>query len=348
MKDNSGDVGEITMSKLVPARALVLMAVLVIALLLAYGHISTKELQVATVEPTLTISVEPTITPTQAEPASTLPPLPTPAPLSEGRIAFTSDRHGSRDIYVMNADGTDPHRLTDDPTWDRAPAWSPDSRFIAFYSGHTVYVINADGSGQYYLESGGWWACPSPPSWSPDGRHIAFYDDRGGQHIDDIYVVDADGSNLRRLTHQGGMAPEWSPDGSSILYACSGSPWAICKINADGSNQHQIINMAIDHCNWDKDFALSPDGRSIAFSYYDHQAGSSEVYIMDVDGSNRRNISQNPAADGHPTWSPGGGFIAFTSDRDGNREIYVMNADGSNQRNITQNPADDTDPAWAP
>jgi Tol biopolymer transport system component len=76
--------------------------------------------------------------------------------------------------------------------------------------------------------------------------------------------------------------------------------------------------------------------------------GNLEVYAMNADGSNVRRLTDNPASDSTPKWSPDGSQIAFVSDRDGNLEIYVMNADGSNPRNLTNNPASDGTPAWAP
>jgi len=90
----------------------------------------------------------------------------------------------------------------------------------------------------------------------------------------------------------------------------------------------------------------SPDGKKIAF--VSNIDGDSEIYIMNVDGSNQTNLTENPAVDLHPTFSPDGMRIAFDSDRDGNREIYVMNADGSDQIRLTNEPAAEYAPSWSP
>ena len=84
----------------------------------------------------------------------------------------------------------------------------------------------------------------------------------------------------------------------------------------------------------------------IAFTSF--RDGNEEIYVMDADGSNLRNLTRNPALDSRPAWSPDGGQIAFTSDRDGNWEIYVMDANGRNLRNLTKNASTDDTPSWSP
>ena len=83
-------------------------------------------------------------------------------------------------------------------------------------------------------------------------------------------------------------------------------------------------------------------------AFVSERDGNKEIYVMNPDGSEQKNLTNNPAFDGSPSWSPDGKRIAFHSYRDGNREIYVMNPDGTDQKRLTNNPAGDKYPSWSP
>ena len=148
------------------------------------------------------------------------------------RIAFASNRTGGElELYMMNADGTNVRRLTRTKTWvmDGTPAWSPDGRLILFatnrhgYFNMELYTMRPDGTGLRRLtRTGGSDGNPKDegtPEWSPDGSRIAFATNRDRQQ--EIYVMDADGKNQRRVTRATGrddILPRWSPDGGTIAY----------------------------------------------------------------------------------------------------------------------------------
>jgi TolB protein len=142
-----------------------------------------------------------------------------------GKIAFTSNRDGNFEIYVMNSDGSGETRLTIGAASEDSPAWSPDGNKIAFVSdrdgNREIYVMNADGSGEKRLTNNP--AVDDSPAWSPDGTKIAYNSNRDGNT--EIYVMNAaDGSGQTRMTHATNPAntfyyPSWSPDGTKITFS---------------------------------------------------------------------------------------------------------------------------------
>ncbi len=265
--------------------------------------------------------------------------------LGNTRIAFSSDRDGNNEIYVMNADGSGQTRLTNNLVRDVNPAWSPDGTKIAFSSlrdnNWDIYVMNTDGSGQTRLTNN--LGDDEVPAWSPDGTKIAFDSPRDGNG--EIYVMNADGSGQTRLTNNlaTDAFPAWSPDGTKITFSSlRDNNWDIYVMNTDGSGQTRLINNLGDDAvpTW------SPDGTKIAF--YSSRDGNWEIYVMNADGTGQTRLTNNLATDAYPTWSPDGTKIAFSSGRDGNEQIYVMNADGSGQTRLTNNSASDEQPAWSP
>ncbi len=176
-------------------------------------------------------------------------------------IAYESDAAaGNFDIWLMNANGFNPRRITSDRARDVAPAWSPDGQSIVFMSDRDnrefdLYRMNADGTGVTRLTRGGtnWF-----PQFSPDGNNIALHVGR------DVHVR-AEGGALTRLTTDpaNGMYPSWSPDGKQLVFmSWRSGKTEIFLMNADGSGQRVLasspLGSAIDP-RW------SPDGKLIVF-----------------------------------------------------------------------------------
>jgi Tol biopolymer transport system component/DNA-directed RNA polymerase subunit M/transcription elongation factor TFIIS len=176
-----------------------------------------------------------------------------------------------------------------------------------------------------------------------EGNKIAFVSDRDGNY--EIYVMNEDGSGLRRLTNNlnEDVMPCWSPDGRKIAFESrrDGNP-EIYIMNADGTVQTNLTN----NSSWDECPSWSPDGQKIAF--HSLRDENHEIYTMNKNGSELNRLTNNRTNDMSPSWSPDGKKIAFFAQRDGNPEIYIVNPDGSEQTRLTNNPARDTGPAWSP
>jgi TolB protein len=273
-------------------------------------------------------------------------------PGENGKIAFTSERDGNAEIYAMEADGTGPVNLTNNPAVDAFPAVSADGTKIAFESdrdGNTeIYTMNADGSGPVVrLTNNPDW--DYEPEFSPDGTKIAFSSYRNAANFEsnfEIYTMNADGTEQTNLTNDSffDYTPTFSPDGTKIAFSSyRNGNQDIFVMNADGTGQTNLTN----HRAVDAEPTFSADGTKIAF--VSTRDGNAEIYTMNADGSGQTNLTNTPANEQSPTFSPDGTKIAFSSDRDGNWETYAMNADGSGQTNLTNNPpVDDYAPDWGP
>ncbi len=224
------------------------------------------------------------------------------------------------DIYVMDADGGQVERLTENAVPDFSPAWSPDRKHIVFSRG---VDLSAE--------------VPSAA----------------------LYVMDADGSDQRELFRAKGVllvTPDWSPDGTQIAFTRVSFPNGIAKasvyvMNSDGKAAKEVIPGAAEP-DW------APDGKHIAFSSGRDKNGqtcfeecqpSDEIYIADADGANPRRLTNEKAQDSSPSWSPDGTQIAFVSDlakRGDSNDIYVVDAAGGAPKPITKNGVWDLEPDW--
>jgi len=230
-----------------------------------------------------------------------------------------------------------------------------------------IYTINHDGTDIRQITSND--VDDLQTAWSPDARKIVFVSYRNP--YSEIYTMDADGNNLKRLTTGGSLGnprldPAWSPDGTQIAFATDG-PDGIEDIFVMDAEGNHMTNLTADFGSGrGRAPAWSPDGNQIAFVTNRHD-NTYDIYKMDAvdnngdgNGDNMTRLTNNDAipqflTDNLPDWSPDGNQIAFTRNRDGNTEIYRMDAvdnngdgNGDNMTRLTFFDTISSLPHWSP
>jgi TolB protein len=288
-------------------------------------------------------------------------------PGPNGRIAFNAfvEKTKSVEIFTATPNGGDVRRLTRSPnTLSGLPDWSPDGQRIAFFSERLnvdqpvqIQVMNADGSGVTQLTAGP--GFHGSPAWSPDAASLAIASDWGDHPaLQGIWIIpasDPDGvtqQDARRLTtlppsfRGEDFEPQFSPDGSSIVFTRFKSPRksAIHRVGIDGTGLQRLTPWRLNASDPD----WSPDGQRIAFDSGDFNGqtdGGGDIYVMRADGSGRKRLTDFPllrqkccppgfpGLANNPVWSPSGTRIMFTHfvpPPKGNK-LVAMKPNGSGQ-----------------
>ena len=291
--------------------------------------------------------------------------------LAQADIVFKSLRDDSSELYVMNDDGSQVRRLTDNGFKEGRPIWSPDGRYIVFMRDINSavvgqpqqihnFVMHADGSHPQNLTqplgiAGG------NATWSPDGQSLLISIWRNKTH--DIATLDIANSTVGYLTHNpekrgGSTAPSWSPNGRHIVYEQTqiAHGRTIYKMDANGKHAMELLpgngKTMRNFPRW------SPDGKYILYSETEFHIGqgvmrraADRIVIMRADGSNQRALSiPKTWATGAASWAADGTQIIFSAMEDGlknpngNFEIYRYDRASRGITNLTNHPADDFSP----
>jgi Tol biopolymer transport system component len=233
------------------------------------------------------------------------------------RIVFSrASKQNTSELWVMNADGSGQRNLA--PS-GYAPAWSPDSRRIAYIGGSGPLVLRSvNGGGRIVLRGRN-----LGPYWSPDGRLIAFSREVGDDRID-LMVIGADGRGLRTVRRKG-VALGWSPRGE-IAFRRDYYGTAVGLISANGRHARRLLASSPSALIW------SPDGRRLAFvdrkGLHVASAAGRDVRSLPPKGANGVESS---------TWSPDSRWIsvAFAPNGTTLRDLLLVAADGSSSRLLT-------------
>src|SRR2546422_5721332 len=306
-------------------------------------------------------------------------------------IAFVSSRHDpaadpavdaqrawlAAEIYLMDGDGSNPRRVTENSSYDGFPALSPDGTRIVFDSNRMraegeafntsdLFVMNVEGTGQTPLMRG------SSATWSPDSRKIVFHASASGTGKpinslpgaattdSDIFVMTIDDFLKKRarpknITNNPAAIdddPDWSPKGQKIIFTSHAVTdntdnhvtAEIYLIDADGTGKPSRLT---NNAEEERAPSWSPDGKRIVFCC--RRGGTDlEICVMNSDGTGQVQLTNNTIGDLTPSWSPDGKNIVFHR-RVGGRgqfQLFLINADGTGEKQLTFPPGLNAFPNW--
>ncbi len=261
----------------------------------------------------------------QTAPAS--PPINASA-AARGKIAYSVDmgaRPEDKFVWVVNADGSNAKQILDRAS---SPAFSPDGTQIAYYRWNEgIFVANADGANPRKVvgESNAKYV-----AWSHDGKWIAFSSQpiqKEGANVN-IDAVLVDGTQRRTIV-VGGSMPSWSPDDQQLVFqTCRGGNCGIYKVSASGGEPVMVVGEMGGNPSW------SPDGKKIV--YHADTDTVKQIFVINVDGSGKKQITAGTIPHADPVWSSDGSVIYYRSPEGGSWGIWRMNADGSNPSKIAE------------
>jgi hypothetical protein len=279
------------------------------------------------------------------------------------RIVYIGTDNGNTDgvteIHTIPFDGSEPLLVLSAPMMINELVLSPDGEQLAFWGcpgsiasdcnppeeDLDVWGVNWDGSNLRNLTEGSA-ANDAHPSWSRDGKQIVFDSDRSG--TPQLYIMNADGSSPKALTDNllQNTEPKWSPDGKWIAYYCrQGMDIQICVISPDGEPAGQPISGT--EPVWSP---VTGEG-TVDLAFLCFQGTQSDICTVEPDGSNLMNLTNHPADEQSPAWSPDGNWLAFVSNRGEDVDIYKVCltcvGDFTAVR-LTNEPRGVGSPAWSP
>jgi TolB protein len=287
----------------------------------------------------------------------------TPGAVTQAQLVNASE------IYLIDADGANPRRLTENTESDGFAALSPDGKKIAFNSNRLrapedplnttdVFVMSTHGTEQTHLVRG------ASATWSPDGRNIAYHASASGTGLpikpdpgaatsdSDIFVLNVDDvvagtgvpTNITNNPLTIDDDPDWSPDGQTIAFTShlvtddpiNSVTAEIYVMNADGSGTPVALTSNTEE---ERAPSWSKDGTRIVFMC--RRGGADfEICVMDAAGTNQVQLTNNATLDATPTFSPDGQRILFHRlvAPGPTQQLWVMNADGTGQTQLTTPP----------
>lgn len=269
--------------------------------------------------------------------------------IAETQIYFVSDRTGHKEIWAMDYDGSNQRQVTHLGSIALAPRISPDGSRVAFSgltkSGWEIMMYSLDLNRTVSFPHMG--GTNLSPAWSADGLKLAFSSSRAG--APDIYVSDASGGNLNRVTTAKGpdVSPVWNRKTNAQIAFVSGRTGLpqIYTMEADGTNLQRMTDQGYAVSpNW------APNGQFLTFAwerkYGPGDPGALDIYLMDIASKQFVQLTHDGGRNDSPSWSPDGRHIVFQSSRSGKEEIWTMLANGTKVQQLTFT-GRNTQPNWS-
>jgi TolB protein len=264
------------------------------------------------------------------------------------RIVFVSDRSGSKEIWVMNWDGSDQHQLTKYGSISTFPSASPDGRIVAFttyaggYPAIQLFSLETGRKLPFYNQRA---SLNAFVTFTPDSKQIVFSSTAAGGAAQ-LYIANTDGSGLRRLTHSGAIEVEAkiNPKTGANLVDVSGRSGLpqIYRMNLEGADVQRLSAGTGEATNpsW------NPDGDHIAFAWTKgYEPGNYNIFVMDVVSQQTIQLTSNEGRNENPSWAPDNAHIVYASKRGRQSQIWVMNADGTQKHPLTDSGSNEK-PVW--
>ena len=264
--------------------------------------------------------------------------------VADTKIAYVVGPRGAKELYIADYDGADATAVTRNGSINLSPVWSPDARSLAFTSylqGYPDLYRLFPFERRPLQTLAAFAGINSSPAWSPDGRLLALTLSKDGNP--EIYVLTVATGALRRLTRHVGIdtEPTWAPTGRQIAFVSdrAGTPH-IFVMDTDGANVRQLTPSGFQtQPRW------SPKGDMIV---YTQRRGGHQLWAINPDGSNPRQLTFGPGQAQGASWAPDGRHLAFQSDRLGRAQIFAMLLDGTPPTRITSGGGEATSPSWSP
>ncbi len=263
--------------------------------------------------------------------------------IASSKIVFVSDRTGNKELFVADYDGFNVRQLTSNGSINRAPACSPDGRWVVYTSyrrgNPDLYLIDMEnGKERLFCAFPG---LNSGAAWNKDGDHLALTLSRDGNA--EVYQVKSNGKDLRRLTHSHAIdcSPSWSPSGRQIVFTSDrpGTP-QIYVLDAQDLSVRRLVRVGnyCDSASW------SPRGEFIVFAA--REGGFFDLWLVEPTGSKLRRLTYKGQSNEDPEWAPNGRHLAYTCWRAERADIHITDIRGGVDYRLPLGAGNNTEPDW--